>query len=733
MRRAERQTKMAILVGWVDSWAALLHSEPGSTPAEGSLRIATHGKLTDIAVASGFSRVIPVIPVFVSMSRLHRLGLTCTFGTQFLKPFTSSYSSSYSTRSPNQTDEEEEVNPPMSTAHIMRTMSIMRTIHIMLTMSIIMSTPQIVRTMRIMRGAHHEHGAHHAHGHVTPTRERRQHSGYRLFTVTVHVVNNDLLIGSTSPIAPEEGRLWLTKLGTNFAKDERLQFWKYCIIQVLTRNATFRELQSVPVFRQRHAGSENTDPACRYLKTETDCSCRNVAFRQSHTPGSSAPTYERSTTVCPNHVQLTQKGSDLTGTRWCRPQTTRLPPRLTKINSRGVAPEFSHVGIVPDAAAGRRVFSGISRFPRPLHSGAAPYALRFTLLSIPRRQEPPKSHNSVGWTPACKVKKLGSDTGDTNTHAWRLIAPTSKVCSVSAVLGGCEGGRGWRMEVFSIARLSSHSHSPFQPIMKKAASSIRRWESEPDHLELSEEERDSDVRSPLTPAEAMRRNPLDVLLGDCVTSAQHRSTTERLSPVQANRLPPLFSHVGIACRTMPLAGEVFSGISRFSRPCIPALFRTHLASTLIGSQDLDVKSRPNLFTFHSLGYHPNNLKNMIENNAGKSNMAADGTGAPVPLPQSRYNPTTGIEFKLWYDLPERERERATRSVSLIEPLFQTDKQTPAYTREFGRISLAAASENSLFALTDTASYPPCKPQSTCLRTRNSAIEKWMFKAIVCAE
>ncbi|KAJ8871060.1 hypothetical protein PR048_027364 [Dryococelus australis] len=41
---------------------------------------------------------------------------------------------------------------------------------------------------------------------------------------------------------------------------------------------------------------------------------------------------------------------------------------------------FAHVGMVPDDAAGRRVFSGISRSPRPLHSGAAPYSHRFTLI-----------------------------------------------------------------------------------------------------------------------------------------------------------------------------------------------------------------------------------------------------------------------------------------------------------------------------------------------------------------
>ncbi|KAJ8893514.1 hypothetical protein PR048_006112 [Dryococelus australis] len=39
-----------------------------------------------------------------------------------------------------------------------------------------------------------------------------------------------------------------------------------------------------------------------------------------------------------------------------------------------VAPRFSHVGIVPDYAAGQRVFSGILQFPLPFHSNAAQYS-----------------------------------------------------------------------------------------------------------------------------------------------------------------------------------------------------------------------------------------------------------------------------------------------------------------------------------------------------------------------
>ncbi|KAJ8870352.1 hypothetical protein PR048_029373 [Dryococelus australis] len=45
------------------------------------------------------------------------------------------------------------------------------------------------------------------------------------------------------------------------------------------------------------------------------------------------------------------------------------------------APGSNPLGIVSDGAAGRRVFSGISRFPRPLHSdGAAPYSPHLTLI-----------------------------------------------------------------------------------------------------------------------------------------------------------------------------------------------------------------------------------------------------------------------------------------------------------------------------------------------------------------
>ncbi|KAJ8888928.1 hypothetical protein PR048_008422, partial [Dryococelus australis] len=62
----------------------------------------------------------------------------------------------------------------------------------------------------------------------------------------------------------------------------------------------------------------------------------------------------------------------------CADHNTRLPPKRTGFHTGGVTPGFSHVGIANDAA-GRRVFSGISRSP-PLHSSAAPFSPHFTLI-----------------------------------------------------------------------------------------------------------------------------------------------------------------------------------------------------------------------------------------------------------------------------------------------------------------------------------------------------------------
>ncbi|KAJ8895488.1 hypothetical protein PR048_000821 [Dryococelus australis] len=93
-------------------------------------------------------------------------------------------------------------------------------------------------------------------------------------------------------------------------------------------------------------------------------------------------------TACEDHyTPFTVKSACL-----CRPY--RTAPRLLPLNAQttyvhlgepdsipdGVVPGFSHVIFVPDNAADRRIVSGDLPYPPPLHSGAAPYLPRFTLV-----------------------------------------------------------------------------------------------------------------------------------------------------------------------------------------------------------------------------------------------------------------------------------------------------------------------------------------------------------------
>ncbi|KAJ8871642.1 hypothetical protein PR048_027969 [Dryococelus australis] len=81
----------------------------------------------------------------------------------------------------------------------------------------------------------------------------------------------------------------------------------------------------------------------------------------------------------------------------------------------GVAPGFSHVGIVPDDVAGRRVFSGISRFPHPLisallhtHLTSPSSALNLkTSLSRAREREIPEKPTDQQYRENPEVTPLG--------------------------------------------------------------------------------------------------------------------------------------------------------------------------------------------------------------------------------------------------------------------------------------------------------------------------------------
>ncbi|KAJ8867313.1 hypothetical protein PR048_031114 [Dryococelus australis] len=114
----------------------------------------------------------------------------------------------------------------------------------------------------------------------------------------------------------------------------------------------------------------------------------------------------------------------------CATAPARLPPRNEPGSIPGwVAPGFSHVGIVPDNAAGRRVFSVISRFPRPFHSGAAPYSPQFAHVGsqdLDVKSRPSLSGHSL--TDQSTGQGLSSET-----HCWTHNQPSHPLVSRPSV------------------------------------------------------------------------------------------------------------------------------------------------------------------------------------------------------------------------------------------------------------------------------------------------------------
>ncbi|KAJ8869121.1 hypothetical protein PR048_030689 [Dryococelus australis] len=192
-----------------------------------------------------------------------------------------------------------------------------------------------------------------------------------------------------------------------------------------------------------------------------------------------------------------------------------LPPLFKLLTSQqgelGSIPGFSHAGFVPDDATGRQGFLGISHFPPPLHSSAAPYSPRLTLIGS---QDPNvKTHLNVS-TPLMLSNFL-----------FQPIVP-NKV-----------GHTTFKYCVFA------ENQRP----VKYQASSVRKGVAS---LRCSSQWR-NDAGSGI------------------------HSTVE--FSLMAN------NNANFACRSRILtrrnrARRVSSGISRFLRPCIPALLHSHLTS-----------------------------------------------------------------------------------------------------------------------------------------------------------
>ncbi|KAJ8865769.1 hypothetical protein PR048_033291 [Dryococelus australis] len=283
----------------------------------------------------------------------------------------------------------------------------------------------------------------------------------------------------------------------------------------------------------------------------------------------------------------------------------RSPPtEANRAQPPGRVTGLSQVGIVPDDAVGRRVFSGISRFPRPFIPAAAPYSLR-----------PPSSARKTSLLRAVQIPSL--------THS-NQIDDAPLPLPFSCVLSGhldrsclypsvgvehlCPVAPSWfeiRSEIGSkidtenccTIRVQSwtgdRDEVHFEPLKLADGNTARLARRSDEALGV----RVSVARiapSLLVPWDAhLHLTPKGRSIGATVAERLARSPPTKANWVQCPAGSPDFRKLE-SCRTMPLVG----GSSRGS-PVSPApSFRRRFiftSITLIGSQNLAAKSLPNLF------------------------------------------------------------------------------------------------------------------------------------------
>ncbi|KAJ8872433.1 hypothetical protein PR048_026037 [Dryococelus australis] len=263
---------------------------------------------------------------------------------------------------------------------------------------------------------------------------------------------------------------------------------------------------------------------------------------------------------------------------------------------RRTTPGFSHVGIVPDDAAGRRVFSGISRFPPPFHSNLTIINLRAG-LRLYDEDDRGKANTRV-----TNVSKEGGGGWERRFRGTKASRVKHNRCR--AALCRARKNRGEKLQRLRSAVFTLFTQKVVLPQFKKGlVSSGREWK-----------------RSWLGEGEARvidtgKKNPQVIAATQIPTSAtriefvpgltslgksEHRGRGGRAVSLLASHQGGRVSIPGWvtpdfrmweSCRTMPLVGG-----SRFPCPFIPELL--HSLITLIGSQDLDVKQPPKSPTLH---------------------------------------------------------------------------------------------------------------------------------------
>ncbi|KAJ8896688.1 hypothetical protein PR048_002033 [Dryococelus australis] len=91
-----------------------------------------------------------------------------------------------------------------------------------------------------------------------------------------------------------------------------------------------------------------------------------------------------------------------------------------------VTPGFSHLGIEPNDTAGRRIFSGISRFFPPLHSDDFPCSPRFTLVDFQYLDVKSCRNLCTPLPPQCGLASSGNSSSSPPGRAHNMTPPFSK-------------------------------------------------------------------------------------------------------------------------------------------------------------------------------------------------------------------------------------------------------------------------------------------------------------------
>ncbi|KAJ8872158.1 hypothetical protein PR048_025760 [Dryococelus australis] len=243
----------------------------------------------------------------------------------------------------------------------------------------------------------------------------------------------------------------------------------------------------------------------------------------------------------------------------------------------GLVTEFSHVGIVPYYAVGQWVFSGVSRFPRPF----IPVLLHTSVTLIGSRDPTVKSRSKP---PVLEVRGIKTQRGEKVFGEY--VPGTLGTITQSSLLfsaGGSRGGETKRVvrsggsALAQPAEVIGVGHVIEVPLMTAQQRGRRRRREKrfprahTDKIDVKHvyTEVDIAIGSQFIRHDLDDSEPIADLQGNNLLASQQGEPGSI-----TGRVTPGFSHVGIVPGDA-VGWRVFSGISHFPRPFIPAPLHIH--------------------------------------------------------------------------------------------------------------------------------------------------------------